>query len=293
MEIKGDFFYQQSSRWLLANLTYFDCHVQRNDETIKAFVELLYMYLSVPIEQLDVADEQILLFIHEVLAKEDFTAHLIHDLDAVQGVSIIGAFKQKFNLSNNSNHRFWIDSNIIHQIEKIPYRRMDIKASYEWLGLDSGHETYEQLLNQTILMQETPLYALSYMEMYSITHVIFYLTKLGEITLAERGLSSDRIQMIEEKLTKLVYITFWDGHYDLLLEVLLCFEMMGSDLNERLLTEIWKCLAQKFKEKQLIFPINNYVTEQDTDKELFIKCYHTTLVMFFLTKRIVQKSKRF
>ncbi|MBK0348545.1 hypothetical protein JDW15_07930 [Aerococcaceae bacterium zg-ZJ1578] len=277
-----------NEKWLENNLEFFNINNSLDDLQFKAVIEFMYIYTAMYDFELTEKDQIFIDYLIKVARKKELINYLKHDINSLQGFLIATIFLKRFDESYQEDNIFFHIDNMPYVLEKTPYRKLDIKSSFEFLEYPDSFSSFESLSKQTILFKPTPVYSYNFAEMYSATHTIFYLTKLGSVDISSR-FSNNCYEFIYRKLLKLLIVSFMNMHYDLVLEFILCFVFLNCDFNNKeyeVIKTILFFLNQRFNELNLIVPTEKYLTEEDSQEEVFRKCYHTNLVLYFLMKKI-------
>lgn len=155
-------------------------------------------------------------------------------------------------------------------------------------GLKSEIEMYKSILNNyniknlnciyinSILGKETPLINLNSNQLYSITHILFYISLLNNIELSE-VLSDKEVKYSIDVVKSMIVFSGKINHFDLLGEMLICLTLLkGKRLNNAeldLMVFYLEILLKKF-----IRP----TVKIEESKSNFDRYYHQMLVMNML-----------
>ena len=278
---------QSVKKWILNNLNYFDWTKNENydERYFKAFVELIYLYLPNIIDNInfnpDDLDVEILNFLDDLCKKFDLEAFVRFDYFLMNALLIIECYK-KYSLNTETiilNSQF----KLLHLEERIPFRDMDIDATVELINFKENMPPKKLLrldYERVLLSKKFPLYSLNFMEMYSITHTIFYLTLLG-LQNAEKVISKTEVKRISNIIQKLIVITTKNGNYDMFLELLLCIKYLKINVSDEINSIIEYTLNEQenyYHSNKVIAPLKSLNLSEEGSEEHFFECYHTMLL---------------
>lgn len=278
---------QSVKKWILNNLNYFDWTKNENydERYFKAFVELIYLYLPNIIDDTnfvpDDLDVEILKFLDDLCKKFDLEGFVRFDYFLMNALLIIECYK-KYRLNTETiilNSQF----KLLHLEERIPFRDMDIDATVELINFKENVPPKKLLrldYERVLLSKKFPLYSLNFMEMYSITHTIFYLTLLG-LQNAEKVISKIEVKRISNIIQKLIVITTKNGNYDMFLELLLCIKYLKINVSDEINSIIEYTLTEQenyYLSNKVIAPLKSLNLSEEGSEEHFFECYHTMLL---------------
>jgi hypothetical protein len=111
--------------------------------------------------------------------------------------------------------------------ERLPYRLMEVVCCADWAGLRHSLPSMRSLYRRTILAEtRCPLY-LHDDDIYAITHVLMYFFALG--TRSGATVPTRQPRQLNEMLSTLIVIACQDHHWDLLAELLLCWDCLQNE----------------------------------------------------------------
>jgi len=184
-----------------------------------------------------------------------------------------------------------IDAGYLDQVERVPHRMMDVRLTLEWGDFRHDWESLEALSRSSILPREPSALHLDESSLYSLTHVIMFLYGFGTRMGAASPLSDEQHARFAETLSMLLVVSAQEHHWDLLCELLLCWDCLRLAP-----TRIYRKAWDAFLEQQLpdgAFPgperalaSSNPAREADPSKRrelYFAHHYHTTLVAVIAT----------
>lgn len=178
-----------------------------------------------------------------------------------------------------------IDAGFLEQSERFPNRMMDIRSCLDMGGFEADYPSLAQLYERSILSGRTSVLLLSQEDVYAITHVLMFLFAFG--TRDTASVSAASRAKLERLLPGLLVLVGQEHHWDLMAELLICWDCLSlpeSEVSERAWAELLKLQdvegaipgpewAARLHE-QLGNP-----PDLDADRELYFSHhYHTTLV---------------
>jgi hypothetical protein len=175
--------------------------------------------------------------------------------------------------------------NYLMHTERLPYRLMEVVCCADWAGLRHSLPSMSSLYGRTILAEiPCPLY-LHDDDIYAITHVLMYFFALG--TRTGMALPTGQRTRLNKALSTLMVVACQDHHWDLLAELLLCWDCLENEASV-IYERGWKTLleiqgangslpgpewAHKLHEAT-----RSKGAASDSDFRRFSHYYHTTLV---------------
>jgi hypothetical protein len=181
-------------------------------------------------------------------------------------------------LEYSLNVAFNLMSPILSQLSRA--RIMDLCYSFNRIGLSHNLPTLVSLFKKTILHREFNIVLLNESEVYSITHILFYLTNFG-LKKLEKDLQN-KIPFINWIISILLGKYLCERNWDLVAELLICCQCLNFYPNF-LYSTAWKNLIS-VQNKDGSIPFSSVVKKKtDTinkDLELYNvkRNYHSTLV---------------
>ncbi|HEV8541419.1 MAG TPA: hypothetical protein VGR78_03420 [Verrucomicrobiae bacterium] len=175
--------------------------------------------------------------------------------------------------------------NLVMHTERLPYRLMEVVFCTEWAGLRHSLPTMNSLYRRSILAGvPCPIY-LHDDDIYSVTHVLMYFFAMG--TRSGVALPSHDSRRLNEVLSALIVVACQDHHWDLLAELLLCWDCLGNEASI-IYERGWKELM-KIQQRNGALPgpewaqrihaaTQSKAAAPDPDFLRFTHYYHTTLV---------------
>lgn len=176
-----------------------------------------------------------------------------------------------------------IDARFFDHSERLPHRAMDIVSCLEWGDFRHPLPSLESLYDSSILGRLPNAGFLDEDAVYFLTHVIMFLYSFG--TRTDISVPPDQREGLESLLSNLLIAHCEEHHWDLLAEVLLCWDCIGfppTFVSARAWEELLKIQrddgaipgpewAEKLRQSQKI-------DESGSAEVYFDHHYHTTLV---------------
>jgi len=277
---------RKAIRWIHGNLRYFDPFAQSpisEDVRHKAFAELaLLCFLLRRHESLRSLPEMrdVLSFVADLNKNPFFETCLCRWNDALVPVLILTATLDAYELTREPGRRKMIqkivqNSNVC-AIERVPYRQLELRHILDAGGFAHSLPSYCDLWNRTLLAHRPNLMFLSDDDVYSITHVLFYLSDFSATKidfLAER-----EIERIHETVVHLLGVYIRRKNWDLAAELLAAEKCLRRTSRHSAMG--WRLLMQaQGTDGRMDGPYLGKLADHQRDADhLFDACYHTTLV---------------
>ena len=177
-----------------------------------------------------------------------------------------------------------VDMGVLSQIERLPHRDVELAAALDWAGVRHSLPSLGDLCAETILGQPFSASLLDNSAIYAITHVIIFACRFGLLRNAlPAWLGSTTISTL---LSDLIVVTSQEGNWDMLGELLLCWDSIGFE-HSRVTGAGWELFLDVFRADGAVPPAATGVkedtsphSEEQTTKDTsdFDRVYHTTLV---------------
>jgi hypothetical protein len=177
-----------------------------------------------------------------------------------------------------------LDARLPEQLERLPHRMMDIASCLEWGGFEHPWPSLRQLYDASILGATPSALLLGEDGMYGLTHVVMYLYGFG---IRRARLPKRQHESMRRLLSMLLVGVSQDRHWDLLAELLLCWEAIGypaTTLSDR----SWEALLAAQQEdgsipgpewaRPLYESASRGLDAEAAREAYFAHHYHTTLV---------------
>lgn len=176
-----------------------------------------------------------------------------------------------------------IDAGYLEQNERLPYRTMDVRLALDWGALRHDLPDWDELSRNSILMQRLRVPYLEESAAYALTHAIFFGVAFG--TRPPPRLLLERRPALAATLSTLLVTFSLDRHWDLVGELLLCWECMGL-VETPIYRQAWAAfLEQQHDDGAFPSPDRRLPSEPvegapdpDPVRRGFASRYHTTLV---------------
>ncbi|MER0123527.1 hypothetical protein ABPH35_07170 [Streptococcus sp. ZJ93] len=249
------------------------------DTQFKSFVELAFLYNLLSQRQVELHHLE---FVEHFLegklndpTQQDLLIRLVEDnTHNLPGLLILEEFAQRKSLNIFKDYltRIIEIEKIDSQIEKVPFRMIDLKYSISKVGINDNLDSYNNLFHQTVLGKNLPRFYYTPNAMYSLTHTIFYISDLGNSYYLDNS-PKDYIGL----LTSLIGDRIIEKDLDILAELLLAalFLKIDTDITEIIEYSIQFIIENQNKNGSFPAPIEY---QYNTDYEEFRNNYHTTLV---------------
>jgi len=122
-----------------------------------------------------------------------------------------------------------VDAGAPYQIERLPHRLLELRAALDWAGIVHSLPSAGDICAQSILGKPLSAPLLSHSTIYAITHVILFGSRFG---LMQDGLTEWlRSPPVRSLLRDLLVVTSQAQNWDLLGELLLCWDCLGFEHN--------------------------------------------------------------
>lgn len=132
-----------------------------------------------------------------------------------------------------------LDAGFLQQTERFPNRMMDIRACLDMGGLESDFPPLPVLYKRSILAGRLDPLLLSQDDLYAITHVLMFLYGFG--TRCDYSVPEGSRADLECLLPGLLVLVAQERHWDLMAELLICWECVGlaaTEISERAWEEL-------------------------------------------------------
>lgn len=118
-----------------------------------------------------------------------------------------------------------VDAGSVEQLERVPHRSLELSLSLDWAGIAHSMQSAEELVEMSILSAALRAPLLSRDTVYAITHVIMFCARFGlnPCSLGPK-ISIDRVR---ELICDLLVAACQDDDWDVLGELLLCWDCLG------------------------------------------------------------------
>ncbi len=181
-----------------------------------------------------------------------------------------------------------VDAGLLEQSERVVHRQMDVSLHLEWGGFRHDWPSLEELCAASILGKTPRPLFLDENAVYAITHVIMFLYGFG---LRRTGAAASlETEAVRDMLSALLVASCQERHWDLLAELLLCWDCIAfapTPVYER----AWRALlGAQTADGALPGPEAALVDGQPVNG-CFAHHYHTTLVSILAGALHLQRSR--
>lgn len=292
--------------WMLKNLNYFaiDHDISKNFRwELKSFIELVFLINYLKRSNLwsyDERLEEIGTFIELQLVNSHLEDVVHLDPDGVSGLAILEEFIRFNGLENVSFRPVLNKFSRFEQfdlLQKIPFRLMDLKYSLDRAEINNELPSYVDLYQETVAGKKAAVGYMSTTDIYSVTHVIFYLTDMGNRKV-EEFLPKEEKNFLQQLVIKLLGISICQNNLDTMGELLMCcifLDISPMVLRTDLLFQTSWNLIHHFQRKDgsvssITFKESKYLASTSKKEYTFINNYHTTLVILGATTAWLSKE---
>jgi hypothetical protein len=275
-----------SIRWIHSNLEHFNPFVPSTipeDLRHKAFAELVLLCLILRRHERFASLSEIrdiMAFASRLHTNPFFEASIGRWNDALVPVLILAVALEAYGLGANTERRKMIervirDSNVCI-IERVPFRQLELRHILDLGGFAHRLPSYRDLWSRTLLANKPNIALLSDDDVYSITHVLFYLSDFSAQKI--EFLLPSEIDGIHHLISHLLGVFIRRRNWDLTAE-LLAAERCLARISRRSIIG-WRHLVQaQFGDGRMEGPQMEKLDADVGDPEkIFSACYHTTLV---------------
>jgi hypothetical protein len=220
--------------------------------------------------------------LHEVSHRADFMGWLIRRPEEIVNYAELCAAIQELGgefQAIRGSLQSAVDFGILAQVERLPHRMVEIRATLDWAGVIHSLPPVADLCAETILGQPISAPLLSDQALYAVTHVILFACRFGIFRRdLPAWLSSREVNIL---LSDLIVISAQECNWDLLGELLLSWDSLGFP-HTGIAAAGWESFL-KAQRRDGAFPasakIHGPETEVGSEETVgFEKLYHTTLV---------------
>lgn len=279
--------------WLALRQDLFDPRYEWSSDRearMKAYIELVFLLCQLMRSQLARRDRRVselANFAFAVAQEVDMEALSNKEPLALAGLGIIEDFCSLFRGAPGPYHavlEHLVKAGMDELLDRVPFRLMELRYTLERTDIVVPTELLPgmaELYQRTVAAQAPLLPYLTTMDVYSITHTVFYLTDMGHRRADELVPGASR--HLQYPLSRLLGMTVRSRNLDLAGELLMCHSFLRMPPSA-VTSATWRAL----REGQLTsgaVPSPSYnkhaVSVLRGEQELhydFEHCYHTTLV---------------
>jgi hypothetical protein len=175
-----------------------------------------------------------------------------------------------------------LDNGFDQFIERPPYRLLELRMCLDWLGLEHDGPSWASLLERSTLARLPSALHIRVDDMYALTHVLMFATRVG-LELPFR-LTPGQVARLEPLLSDLIVAMCQEGHWDLLGELLICWDCLHLP-HSLIVRRAWEALL-RMQADDGSFPPTGARDDHDADpavsdaarRQRVTLRYHTTLV---------------
>lgn len=263
----------------------FDEHDTYSSTRMKPFIELALLFGIYAAAGGDTGTplaRRVANLLREVSHRADFMDWVIRRPEEIVNYAELCAAMQELGVESQAiraSLQSAVDFGILAQVERLPHRKVEIRATLDWAGVIHSLPPIADLCTETILGQRISAPLLSDHAFYAITHVILFACRFGVLRSAlPTWLSSRKVSTL---LSDLIVISAQERNWDLLGELILSWDSLGFP-DTGIATAGWESFlgAQR---PDGAFPASSKISVRDiaigADEILkFEDLYHTTLV---------------
>ena len=280
--------------WIQNNLKEFDpfkedrpfeiLHGQR----VAELATMLYCYVELTGDDSSDGIHRIITLLREVQGKHEFSDRLLRSPEEFALVgNLYGVLRLlgHDNLQQRGLIERALESGFLAHSERQPHRMMEVRMCLDWGGFNHPWPSWETLWESSLLSQIPNALYLDEMPTYALTHVILFYYGFGTRHAGSAPPAS--VQGLRDVLTLLLVCACQDGHWDLLGELLLCWNCIGLEQGA-IYQQAWETFLGKQQEDgafpgpERALAVIMAKDEQRNDKEKYKAYishhYHTTLV---------------
>jgi hypothetical protein len=279
--------------WILDNLAEFDpfkdggAYEIGHGQRLAELATMVYCYVEITGDDRNERIKRVIALLKAVQSKHEFQDRLLRSPGEFTLVCHVYAALRQLghdNLDQRELIQRVIDFGLVEHVERLPHRMMELRMLAEWGNFRHAWPSWEALWESSILRRVPSVLYLDEMSTYALTHVIMFFYGFG--TKQDVVAPCANIQSLRDMLSMLLVDSCQERHWDLLGELLLCWDCIG--LEE---TPIYERAWETFLSRQVdgAFPGPEKALagktvidgQHNADKEreaYFSHHYHTTLV---------------
>jgi hypothetical protein len=121
-----------------------------------------------------------------------------------------------------------LDARFADHAERVPHRKMDVRLSVEWGGLENDAPGMREVVGDSLVARAPSPLLLDEFETYTLTHLIMFYYRHGTTTDVEPIVPE--LEELRSTLSGLLVMACQDEHWDLLAELLLCWDCVGFEI---------------------------------------------------------------
>ncbi len=282
--------------WILAHLDLFDPFrggrpfAIKHGQRLGEIAILLHAYAGITGERESPAMRRIVALLESARANRELGDRLLRSpAELVLFVEIYAALRSvgHDDPGDRALIQRALDARLPEQLERLPHRMMDIASCLAWGGFTHPWPSLRRLYDASILGTTPAALLLGEDGTYGLTHVLMYLYGFG---IRRASIPRRQRESLRRLLSMLLVGVSQDRHWDLLAELLLCWEAIGYPATA-LSNRAWEALAAVQREDGSIpgpewaLPLYEAAARDAEGQEGegvreagFAHHYHTTLV---------------
>ena len=174
-----------------------------------------------------------------------------------------------------------LDNGFDRFVERPPYRLMEFRMCMEWLELPDRGPSWCELLDRSTAASLPAALHLRVDDLYALTHVVMFATRIG-LEPPDR-FTPEQIARFEPLLSDLIIAMCQEGHWDLLGELLMCWDCLHLP-STPIVRRAWAAFV-RMQAADGSLPPTSARDDHDADpatdegrKQRVALRYHTTLV---------------
>jgi hypothetical protein len=172
-----------------------------------------------------------------------------------------------------------VRAGVLEHSERLTYHMMEERLVLDWCGIQHGLPSWQEFIGRSMLRHRLLATRLTERASYQLTHDIMFLAGFDRMP----GVVLDLLDRpnLQTVLADLIVRFASEAHWDLLGELLLCWDCLRLPQSDRVYRSGWALLlAQQSSDGSLPGPPSPKNAPVDTaaDGERFANRYHTTLV---------------
>jgi hypothetical protein len=192
-----------------------------------------------------------------------------------------------------------VDAGALSQIERLPHRLLELRAALDWAGVVHSLPTIGDICAQTILGKALSAPLLTDSAIYAVTHVIIFGCRFSLLQGALPGWL--RSAPVRTLLCDLLVVTSQERNWDLLGELLLCWDCLGFE-HDQVTAAGWASFLDAFRADGAVLPGPAKDVDDKAKREVmpaehaddasdFDHVYHTTLVAVLAGTVLLNRSR--
>lgn len=277
--------YKKSSNWLFNNLEYFDPRkgsiIADDKYTVKAFTELLFIQNMFFPKNLFSEHKQRKIdnFVLNIIDKTSFYNYVNQNPDMMSVLPTIIEYLHNHGQKFDGTERITelIEYNYDLLAQKTAFRQLDLAYSFRKANIKTKFDSLQSIYRLTILNKKGNNFYFSDMDVYSVTHTIFYMTDMGRKEAPEIA-TNDTLAL----LLRLIELYILDDNMDILAELLICLKFLHYDLSVLAVSSIvnraLKILKKHQRRDGVVLGPGINLSLRDSKEKIFRLNYHTTMV---------------